>query len=303
MTVRYDVVIAGHLARDRNVFRGKAESVPGGAVYYGGHVLAGLGVRGAVITRAAEKDLPLLDPLAARGVDVFHCPAPVTTGIENTYLDETMDRRVCVPIAVGPPFRAGEFPRLSAAIVHVAPLIEGEAPLEFVRELAAWGRLGLDAQGFLRVHRNGSLRLERNDRFPEILRDAEFLKLDHAEAEALTGQKDLKTAMDRILDMGVREVVLSHAEGVTARRGSLVAEAPWTSRDLRGRTGRGDTCMAAYLACRALDMDPQESLALAAEVTSRKMEHVGPFSLQLAELPPALAAPLRDRLARRQTGP
>jgi len=303
VNTRYDVVIVGHFARDRNVFRGKVASVPGGAVYYGGHVLAGLGVRGAIATRLAEEDLPLLGPLAARGLDVFHRVGPATTGIENTYLDETMDRRTCVPIAVGTPFRAGEFPRLSASIVHVAPLIQGEAPHEFVRELASWGRLGLDAQGFLRVHRDGSLRLERNERFPELLRHAEFLKLDHAEAETLTGHKDRHVAMARILDMGVREVVLSHAEGVTARRGMHAADAPWTSRDLRGRTGRGDTCMAAYLACRALGLGLEESLPLAAEVTSRKMEREGPFSLHLDELPPEVAAPLREKIAARENPP
>ncbi len=297
----YDVIIAGHFARDRNVFMGKAADVPGGAVYYGGHVLAALGVRGAIVTRLAEQDRPLLDSLADRGVDVLHRAGPATTGIENTYLDETMDRRNCVPIAIGHPFRPGEFPAMKTHIVHIAPLIRGEAPGEFVRELGAWGRLGLDAQGFLRVHRDGSLRLERDDRFRELLRHAEFLKLDHAEAETLTGCTDRGAAMDRILEMGVEEVVLSHASGVTARRGMEVVDAPWTSRQLRGRTGRGDTCMAAYLACRALGLGIEDSLALAAEVTSRKMEQPGPFSLHGNNLSPALLAPLREKLAARKT--
>jgi sugar/nucleoside kinase (ribokinase family) len=303
MSTNYDVIIAGHFARDRNVFQGKAADVPGGAVYYGGHVLGALGVRGAIVTRLAEPDRPLLDSLAERGVDVFHRTGPTTTGIENTYLDETMDRRNCVPINIGHPFRPGEFPRTSTTVVHIAPLIQGEAPGEFVLELGAWGRLGLDAQGFLRVHRNGSLRLERNRRFPEILRHAEFLKLDHAEAETLTGRSDRQSALDRILDMGVEEVVLSHAEGVTARRGGQIIDAPWTSQKLRGRTGRGDTCMAAYLACRALGLGLEHSLPLAAEVTSRKMEQPGPFSLQLDDLPPELTAPLREKLAARKYKP
>lgn len=295
----YDVILVGHLARDRNVFRGKAAQVAGGAVLYGGHVLAALGVRGAIVTRSAETDRSLLAPLTDRGLDVFHRAGPATTGIENTYLDETMDRRTCVPIAVGAPFQPGEFPALATRIVHVAPLIRGEAPEAFVRELASWGRLGLDAQGFLRAHRNGTLRLEPNPAFLQLLRDAEFLKLDHAEAETLTGCRDRQAAMERILESGVKEVVLSHAKGVTARRGDRAVDAPWTSRQLCGRTGRGDTCMAAYLACRALDLDLEEALPLAAEITSRKMEREGPFSLRRDELPPDLTAPLRAKLAER----
>jgi len=271
-------------------------------VLYGGHVLAALGVRGAVVTRMAAPDRSLLDPLADRGIGVFHRTAAATTGIENTYLDETMDRRHCAPIAVGSPFRPGEFPPLSAGIVHVAPLIRGEAPEAFVRELAAWGRLGLDAQGFLRVHRDGTLRLEPHAAFRDLLRIAEFLKLDHAEAETLTGCRDREAAMERILETGAREVVLSHAEGVTARRGARRADAPWTARQLRGRTGRGDTCMAAYLSCRALGLDMEEALPLAAEITSRKMEREGPFSLGLDELSAERTAPLRARLAARAAG-
>jgi sugar/nucleoside kinase (ribokinase family) len=298
---RYDVIIVGHFARDRNVVRGESRTVPGGAVYYGGHVLAALGVRGAVATRLAEGERPLLDSLAQRGVDVFLRLGSATTGIENTYLDETMDRRNCVPIAIGPPFQRDDFQPLTAAVVHIAPLIQGEAPDEFVRQVRGWGRLSLDAQGFLRVHRNRTLRLEPDDRFRRLLASAEFLKLDHAEAETLTGHKDRHTAMDRILDLGVKEVVLTHAEGVTARRGAKTVDAPWTSRDMRGRTGRGDTCMAAYLAGRSLGLEPTDSLPLAAEITSRKMEQEGPFSLHRDDLPLDLIAPLREKLEARET--
>jgi sugar/nucleoside kinase (ribokinase family) len=295
----YDVTIVGHFARDRNVYQGQSRTLLGGAVHYGGHVLAALGVRGAIATRMAETERPLLAPLEEKGVRVFCRYGTATTGIENTYLDRSMDRRNCIPIAIGDPFRPDDFAPVSTAIVHIAPLIHGEAPDDFVREISSWGRLGLDAQGFLRVHRDGTLRLEKNERFEKILPSAEFLKLDHAEAETLTGLQELPAALDRIQEMGVREVVLTHAEGVIARRDGDAVEAPWTSRELRGRTGRGDTCMAAYLACRSLGLGPGEALPLAAEVTSRKMEQEGPFSPDPAGLDPDLTAPLREKLAER----
>ena len=46
---------------------------------------------------------------------------------------------------------------------------------------------------------------------------------------------------------------------------------------LSGRTGRGDTCMASYLA-RRLREGPEESLRFAAALTSMKLEQAGPFS-------------------------
>lgn len=299
----FDVILVGHFARDRDVYQGKARAMLGGAVFYGGHVLASLQVRSAILTRLAEKERSLLDPLAEKGVQVFCRYGASTTGIENTYLDETRDRRLCRPIEIGDPFQPGDFPRLPATIVHIAPLICGEAPQEFVKELANWGQLSLDAQGFLRVHRQGSLKLEKNKDFEAILCEASFLKLDHAEAEILTSTPDLESALTRIHNMGVKEIVLTHGEGVIACQEGRRVDAKWTAGNLAGRTGRGDTCMSAYLACRALGLEPEESLPVAAVVTSLKMEREGPFSGKLEQLDPGITAPLYRKLNERGIQP
>ncbi len=299
----FDVVIAGHFAKDRDVYMGKTRPMLGGASFFGGHVLACLKVRGAILTRCAEQERALLDPLAEKGVEVFCRYGTATTGIENAYLDETRDRRTCKPFSIGEPFQAEDFPKLQTRIVHIAPLICGEAPPTFVEKLAEWAPLSLDAQGFLRVHREGTLRLEKNDAFPPLLKKIAFLKLDHAEAEILTGASEIPSALDRILAMGVKEIVLTHAEGVTACADGERWDAPWTARTLIGRTGRGDTCMAAYLTCRSLDLTPEESLPFAAAVTSRKMEKEGPFSGTLEDVEEPIAAPLRQRLLERGNPP
>lgn len=297
----FDVVIAGHFAKDRDVYLGKARPMLGGASYFGGHVLACLKVRGAILTRCAEKERALLDPLAEKGVSVLCRYGTATTGIENTYLDETRDRRTCRAFSIGEPFQVEDFPRLRTTIVHIAPLICGEAPPTFVEKLGEWGLLSLDAQGFLRVHKHGTLKLEKNDAFPSLLKKAAFLKLDHAEAEVLTGAREIPSALERILDMGVREIVLTHTEGVTACMEGQRWEASWSARTLIGRTGRGDTCMAAYLACRSLELGPEQALPIAASVTSRKMEKEGPFTGTLEDVEESIAAPLRQRLSERGT--
>jgi hypothetical protein len=294
---RFDVVLAGHFARDRDVYQGKARPMLGGSVYFGGHALASLGVRGAILTRLAEQDRYQLDDLEARGIQVFCRYGTETSGIENTYLDATRDRRHCKPIAVGEPFQVGDFPRMRVNIVHVAPLLKGEVPREFVEFLAGWGRLSLDAQGFLRVHREGTLKLERSEEFESMIRGADFLKVDHAEAETMTGRKELNAALERLREMGAMEIVLTHATGVIVCKDGKTAEAPWTASSLPGRTGRGDTCMSTYLACRALELGPEEALPIAAELTSRKMEKEGPYRGSLASLSPEVTAPLQKRLA------
>ena len=291
----FDIVLAGHFARDRDVYQGRVRAMLGGSVYFGGYALAALGVQAAILTRLAEKDRPLLDELAEKGVQVFCRYGAETSGIENTYLDESRDRRTCKLIAAGQPFQPNDFPRMRAAIVHLAPLIAGEAPRAFVEELSQWGLLSLDAQGFLRVHRDGALRLERNEEFEDLIRSAAFLKLDHAEAETLTGLKDPEAALEEIQRMGTAEVVLTHAAGVIACRHGRRVQAPWTARNLSGRTGRGDTCMSTYLACRALNLTPEEALPLAAELTSRKMEQEGPFRRSLADLDKVAVAPLLEK--------
>jgi sugar/nucleoside kinase (ribokinase family) len=52
---------------------------------------------------------------------------------------------------------------------------------------------------------------------------------------------------------------------------------PFTNTSVIGRTGRGDTTFAGYLAAR-LTEDPAYALKFAASLVSLKMESQGPFS-------------------------
>jgi sugar/nucleoside kinase (ribokinase family) len=52
---------------------------------------------------------------------------------------------------------------------------------------------------------------------------------------------------------------------------------PFTSKNLSGRTGRGDTCFSAYCNWRK-GHSPKESCLFTAALTSLKMEKPGPFS-------------------------
>jgi len=271
-----DVALLGTFAKDRLVHRGVTEIASGGGVYYASVALRRLGFSVAVITRLHPDDFGRLDELRGEGITVHASPAPQTTGIENIYPTEEMDRRICRPLAFAGPFTAEEIPPFDARVTIVTPLMAGEVNGEIVSRLAARGPLGLDVQGFVRVPRGDTLVTAEWPEMAGVLRHATYVKLDDAEAEVLVGETDLRRAAAAMSASGPREVVLTHARGLVVQADGAVYEAPFTPSVVRGRTGRGDTCFSTYVAAR-LQMEPVEACRFAAAVTSLKMERPGAF--------------------------
>ena len=71
--------------------------------------------------------------------------------------------------------------------------------------------------------------------------------------------------------------MVTHNTEVIVFAEGKIERAPFTPSNLSGRTGRGDTTFAAYLAWR-LDHPPAEALRYAAALCSIKMETPGPFT-------------------------
>lgn len=285
-----DVALLGTFAKDRLVHRGVTEISSGGGVYYGSVALRRLGFSVAVITRLHPDDFARLDELRAEGVAVHASPAAQTTGIENIYPTEEMDRRICRPLAFAGPFTPEEIPPIDAHVTIVTPLMAGEVSSEIVAGLAARGPLGLDVQGFVRVPRGDTLVTIAWPGMADVLKRVTYLKLDDAEAEVLVGETDLRRAASAMSTFGPREVVLTHGRGLVVWAQGTIYEAPFTPSIVRGRTGRGDTCFSSYVAAR-LEMDPAHACRFAAAVTSLKMERPGPFRGMRAEVERAMAHP------------
>jgi sugar/nucleoside kinase (ribokinase family) len=100
--------------------------------------------------------------------------------------------------------------------------------------------------------------------------------VDSKEALILTGLDDVRKAARGVRELGPRIVILTHRGGVCVFDGEEYYESPFTGFSIEGRTGRGDTCTAAFLAAMQR-MSLREATALAAEVTSRKMQYRGPY--------------------------
>ena len=109
------------------------------------------------------------------------------------------------------------------------------------------------------------------------------LKTDAVEAKLLTGESDRYAAAKRLAEYGPREVLLTHNGSILVYHDGVYDQAPLAPRELAGRSGRGDTCTAAYLS-RRLTAPPAEAVRWAAAVTSLKLEKEGPFDRDLADV-------------------
>jgi sugar/nucleoside kinase (ribokinase family) len=136
-------------------------------------------------------------------------------------------------------------------------------------------RLALDVQGFVRVVTpEGRLAYEIWPERELVLGMVDILKTDAVEAEFLTGTADLREAAKRLAALGPKEIVLTHKDGLLVLADGKYHEAPFKPVELRGRSGRGDTCVGSY-ASRRINAEPAASTRWAAALTSLKLEAEG----------------------------
>lgn len=301
----FDLAIVGHYTQDTIVYPDATRLLDGGAFYYGASVAARMGLRVAVVTRLARQDWRVVEYMESLGVRMFARATPASTCLSLIYRTANLDQRTIEFTSSAGPFTMKEVAGIRARVWHVAASARGEVPAEVVAALAGvhaypdpvskreWDRrswatsvagiVSLDVQGFVRVVREGMLVCDSWPGKENVLRHVTVLKTDAVEAEALTGESDRYTAARRLAELGPREVLLTHGGGVLVYHDGTVDEAPWIPDQVRGRSGRGDTCTAAYLS-RRLTAPPAEAVAWAAAVTSLKLEAEGPFRREMAEV-------------------
>ena len=269
--------MVGHISKDIMIYKGGYEDrFTGGPVVYSSIAAAKTGKKIRVYTSAAEEDDASLDVMRNEGVDVLRLPSAATTSIENVYLDEKQERRNVTLLSQARSFSTEDFAGAEAEIFHLAGLFRGEIPDEFIPFFAAKGKVGVDAQGLLRCNEDGAMLFRNWDRTEELLPMVTYFKTDAAEAEIMTGCSDREEAARRLASLGAREVMVTHNNEVLMLVDGKFFRAPYNPSNLSGRTGRGDTTFAAYMAKR-LEADPEESVWYAAALCSMKMESPGPF--------------------------
>ena len=284
MNPPFDIAFLGHYTKDTIVSAQGTRVVDGGAFNYGSHAAVRMGLRVAAITRLARDDFHVVDELKALGVQVFAEATPHSTCLRLEYPSSNPDERVIYITSSAGPFAPSEVVGLSAKAFVIGASVRGEVPVEVIQALRKKETLiSVDLQGFIRVVRDGKLTFEPWPEKEKVLNMVDVLKTDAVEAELLTGEKEIRLAAQRIARWGPKEVVLTHRDGVLVYDGNAFHEADFFPKKLVGRSGRGDTCLASYVA-RRLKEPPSEAILWAAALTSLKMEAEGPFKRDLRQV-------------------
>ncbi len=284
MAQPFDIAFLGHYTQDTIVSSSGTRLVHGGAFNYGAHVAARMGLKVAAITRLAEADRHVLETLEALGVAAFVQFTDHSTCLRLEYPSSNVDQRTIAVTSSAGPFTPQEVAAVSSRAFVIGASLRGEVSLPVVEILAAKGALvAADVQGFVRVCREGRLVNEPWEDMGAVLARVDILKTDAVEAEFLTGEGDLRRAAKMLAALGPREVVLTHAGGVLVHADGAFYQEGFYPRKLVGRSGRGDTTLAAYVS-RRLNASPAQATVWAAAVASLKMEAEGPFDRPPADV-------------------
>ncbi len=287
----YDLVVIGNYTKDTIVSAAGTRMVDGGGFNYGAHVAAMMGLKTAAVTRLAREDVRVVEALERIGVVAFPTYTANSTVLRLDYPTANVDERILTVTHFAGAFTPEQVKELEARAFLINASIRGEVDGEVIRELRAKNALlAADVQGFLRVVApDGTLVYEAWPEREQALSQIDILKTDAVEAAMLTGTADIRAAAETIAGWGPKEIVLTHRDGVQVLAGGRFYEAPFRPRVLVGRSGRGDTCIAAYVAKR-LTASPEEATLWAAAVTSLKLEAEGPIRRKVEEVEEWIAA-------------
>jgi sugar/nucleoside kinase (ribokinase family) len=273
----FDIAYVGHFTKDTIENQQGSTVNRGGAYYYGAYVAVRMGLKAAVVTRLAKEDWGAIEELREIGVTMFAKETPQSTCLRIVYPSSNLDERVIYATGFAGAFTPEQIAPIDAKIFHIGASIRGEVPLNVIAAIAAKKvRVSLDVQGFIRINENGTLKYAKWPEMDSALHLVNVLKVDSTEAEYLAGTKDMRSAVRFFAAYGPQEIILTQNQGVMVYADGKIYEFPWRVREIKGRTGRGDTCTSAYL-CKRLTSSPEESERFTAALTGAKLEAPGPF--------------------------
>lgn len=273
----YDLICIGNYTKDTIISPSGTKYVDGGAINYAAHAANQLGLKVAVVTRLAEEDQRVVDKFLSSGIDCFFTHTPTSTTMKLEYPTNNPDLRNLSVASTAGSITSKDVESLPTKAAVIGSSLRGEVGLDVIQTLKEKNVfVGADMQGFVRVLRGQKLNYESWDEMEYTLPYLDVLKSDAVEAESLTGEADIHQAAKIFSQMGSKEIVLTHKDGVLLYSGGEYREAGFFPQNLNGRSGRGDTCLGAYMAMRK-SMSPSDALIWAAAVTSLKMEKLGQF--------------------------
>jgi len=275
----FKLTFIGHVSKDINRTPTETVVVPGGGVFYGSIAAQRLNVPSVVVTKISSKDASLFKPIEEVGARLVILPSSETTTIENIYPSSNPDERKSRILHRADPFDLDDLERVKTKFVVVSALWHGEFPEKLLEHLRTQVEtMAVDAQGFLRnVLEDGTMSYSDWEFKHVYLPIIDIFKVDSNEAFVMTKERLLEKACKRISNYGPKIVLATHKDGVIAYDGKNFYEAGFSEYKMLGRTGRGDTCLAAFLAALIDGKNVRQAVELAAKVTTAKMQYAGPY--------------------------
>ena len=280
----YDLICIGNYTKDTIITPAGIKYVDGGAINYAAHAAKQLGRKVAVVTRLAKEDQRVVEKFIQSDIDCFATYTPESTTMKLDYPTNNPDVRNLSVASTAGSITAQDVSDIHTRAAVIGSSLRGEVGLDVIQNLRQRNVfLAADMQGFVRVLRGQTLGYEPWQEMKQTLPLLDVLKSDMVEAEFLTGEADINKAAQKFYLMGVKEIVLTHRDGLLIYTGNEAHSFGFYPLRLDGRSGRGDTCIGAYMAMR-LKLDPYEAGKWAAAVTSLKMENLGPFDRSISEI-------------------
>jgi len=291
----YDVLYIGNYTKDTIITPSGTKYVDGGAVNYAAHAAARLGMKVAVVTRLSKEDERVVDKFTQSGIDCYVTYTSQSTLLKLEYPTADPDIRTLSVTSIAGLIAASEVENIDARAAVIGSSLRGEVGMDVIHTLKDKNMLvAADMQGFVRVLRGVELKYEPWDEMASTLELIDVVKSDAVEAEFLTGETDIYKAAKFYAELGPREIVLTHKDGLLIYADRKFHEMNFYSASLVGRSGRGDTCIGTYVAKR-LSMTPHDAGIWAAAVTSLKMESIGPFNRSIGEVEDLIHAKYNHR--------
>lgn len=282
---KYEVVIFGNYTKDTIITLFETKQVDGGGFNYGAHALALLGLNVAAVTRLSQLDTHVVDKITKLGVHVYPEYTTHSTHMVLNYPSDNPDDRILTCTQTAGSFTIDQFKELEARAFLINASIRDEVPIEIVKYLSKKKALLVaDVQGFIRIRSNdGQLVHAPWPEMVKVLKHIDVLKADIVEARSLTGISNIRAAARKLSEFGPKEIVITHGKGILVFAQERYYEAEFHPKMTKGRSGRGDTCIASYMGKR-LFVPPVEAIKWSAAVTSLKLENEGPILRDINEV-------------------
>ncbi|MFC0516868.1 PfkB family carbohydrate kinase [Mucilaginibacter angelicae] len=275
----YDICCVGHITLDKVVTPQAVKHMAGGTSFYFSNAIRNMDVSYTLVTSLALSEMPVVEKLRGKGIEVHATTGGETVYFENIY-SANQDHRTQRVLQKADPFTIEQLDEIDARVYHLGPLLADDISVGFIKALAQRGKLSLDAQGYLRKVEDKNVIAVDWPEKREALQYIHILKVNEHELEVLTGITDIREGAKVLNEWGVKEVVvtLGSMGSVIYTDGVYYQVPAYKPSEVVDATGCGDTYMAGYLYQRAKGKGFQESGEFAAAMASFKIESSGPFT-------------------------